>query len=139
MKGHGHEGRVPVGPEILFFPFRGPDRKHGLLGDNGGVPYNLQPAGGCKCGQLRAQEKVHSTECKPTESHALDFSLPASIQGNFVSTVGRNDLSLLLKALGAGVRGLSNVALGTGVDKWFPTPIALEVLVMVEEATVSST
>lgn len=50
----------------------------GNLGSQGtmeGLPYNHQPADGCKCGQLRAQEEAHSTKDKLTESHALDFSL----------------------------------------------------------------
>lgn len=61
---------------------------------------------GCKCGHLRTQEEVHSTKDKPTESHAPDLSLLVSIQGVFVSTVGTNDLPVLLKALGSVVRSL---------------------------------
>lgn len=75
MKVHGLEGHVPASPGILFCPFRGPARKRGFPGDCGGLPYNHQSAGGCKCGQLIAQEEAHGTKDKPTKSHTLDVSL----------------------------------------------------------------
>lgn len=46
-----------------------------------------------------------------------------------MSTVGRNDLSAYIKALGSGVGGLSNVTLGAHVGKRLPTHVALRVLV----------